>query len=289
MKKSLFIGVLSVFMLLTCGGAFSLTPDSETPHPVQKEAPDLVRIFSPGNVEPGMNVRDVVLIFSDGTVSGEVMGDCVVLGGKLELRREAVVEGDLVCIFSTVNIDRESVVKGSQVSIGSHQSTAAGHFLKDIFSAWDFLLALFLLLFFWKHVHIWTDRFLQVPARCVLEGFVAMLAFAPLLLLFAISIIGIFLIPFVPFLYLAGFVLGFAVMGNLAGDYIARMLKKEMSQPMKAILGLGAMLVAAKLVALVPLVGWLSAEMLKMVIRTAGLGLLWILISEAAKRRKAQA
>jgi len=248
---------------------------------------DFVRIFGSGSIDEGEQVNDVVLIFSDGTIRGDVMGSCVVIGGKARIADSATVKGDLVSIFSSLSISRHARLKGDRVNIGSYESTGIPDFVKTLFSSWDLMLAMLLLLIFWKFVLRMTDRFLMNPAASIVTGFFGLIGFIPLIVLLAISIVGILLIPVVPLLYYFSFVLGFAVTGMVIGNEISHRSGKEMTQPLKAILVLLAVLIVIKLCALFPLIGPLTAEVIKMVIRTAGLGLLFIVIWDAVKKRKA--
>jgi len=251
------------------------------------EENDFVRIFGSGSIDEGEKVNDAVLIFSDGTIRGDVMGSCVVIGGKARITDSATVKGDLVSLFSSLSISRHARLNGDRVNIGSYESTGIPDFVKTLFSSWDLMLAMLLLLFFWKFVLRMTDRFLINPAASIVTGFFGLIGFIPLIVLLAISIVGILLIPVVPLLYYFSFVLGFAVTGMVIGNEISHRSGKELTQPVKAILGLLAVLIAIKLCALFPLIGPLTAEVIKMVIRTAGLGLLFIVIWDAVKKRKA--
>lgn len=248
---------------------------------------DFVRIFGSGTVQEDEKVNDAVLIFSDGVIKGDVQGSCVVIGGKARLTDSATVKDDLVSIFSSLSISRHAKVKGSRVNIGSYESTGVPDFVKTLFSSWDLMLALLLLLIFWRFVMRMTDRFLINPAACLVTGFFGLIGFIPLIVLLAISIVGILLLPLIPFLYFFSFVIGFAVTGVILGNVISEKSGKEFSQPLKSIIGLLAVLILLKLAALFPIVGSLSAEVLKMVIRTAGLGLLYMVIWDAVKKKKA--
>ncbi len=249
---------------------------------------DFVRIFGSGTVEDGEKVNDAVLIFSEGVIKGEVQGSCVIIGGKARLTDSATVKHDLVSIFSALTLSRHAKVQGDKVNIGSYESTGVPDFVKTLFSSWDLMLALLLLLIFWRFVIRVTDRFLINPATCLVTGFFGLIGFIPLIVLLAISIVGILLIPLVPFLYFFSFVLGFAVTGHILGNSISYKSGKELSQPLKSILGLLAVLIILKLTAIFPIVGSLSVEVMKMVIRTAGLGLLYVLIWDAVKKKKAE-
>lgn len=298
MKKYLFLMILFCLCFAqpaagaSRGASFGISPDSlasDFPKGADGESVenDIVRIFGNATVEHDETVKDAVFIFSEGTIKGALSGDCVAIGGKLHLKDGARLDGDLVTIFSTLERDRGVEVRGSQVNIGSYETSGLTGFIEGIFSAWDFMLALLLLLFFWRYAHRLTDRFLLNPSSCALTGFLGLMGFVPALVLLAISIAGILLIPLLPFLYLWGFTLGFAVMGNLMGEKISRLAGKEFRQPVKAILGLLAILVMLKLLALFPLLGALTAEVIKMVMRTLGLGLLLQTLWEGARSRKA--
>lgn len=243
---------------------------------------DMVRIFSSGTLQEWEEAGDVVLLFSDGAIRGKVKGDCVCIGGRLSIKNSAEIEGDLVTLLCTLDKSKEAHVKGDEVTIASWDPG----FIKSIFMAWDFILALLIALFFWKHVHIFTDRFLMNPASGFLTGFLGLLSFVPLILLLVVSIAGILIIPLVPLFYFFGFALGFAVIGNLIGERIARLMGRDIQQPLRIVLGLLAILLIVKLVALFPLLGGLTAELLKMIIRTFGLGLLFIVVWEAARKKR---
>lgn len=247
---------------------------------------DVVRIFGSASVDEKEQVRDVVLIFSDGSIKGHVSGDCVVIGGRLHLYDGARIEQDLVTILSSLTRDRGAVVKGDTVNIGGYETGGVASTLKGVFGSFDFLLALLLLLLGWRWIQFLTDRFLMNPASSFLTGFLAFLAFIPAIILLAISIVGILCIPLLPIFYYVGFSVGFAIMGNMLGGRIADLLKKEMQQPLRSILGLVALLIILKAMALFPIMGGLTAELIKMLIRTFGLGVLLAAFWSAARRSK---
>ncbi|MDQ7825200.1 MAG: hypothetical protein RDV48_20530 [Candidatus Eremiobacteraeota bacterium] len=255
--------------------------------PAKEGENDFIRIFGSGTIDEGEKVNDAVLIFSDGVIKGEVRGDCVVIGGKARLTDSAIVKKDLVSIFSALSTGRRTIVRGNRVNIGSYESTGVPDFVKTLFSCWDLMLALLLLLIFWRFVIRMTDRFLLNPAACLVTGFFGLIGFIPLIVLLAISIVGILLIPLIPALYFFSFVAGFAVTGTILGNTISDKSGKEFSQPLKSILGLLAALIILKVMALFPLIGPLSAEVMKMIIRTAGLGLLIVMLWDAVKKKKA--
>lgn len=246
---------------------------------------DFVKIFGTGTLDEGLDANDVVLIGSEGTIRGNVKGDCVVVGGKLHLKHGASVSGDLVSVFSSVDKDRDVLINGSQVNIGSYESTGIPGFIKGILSAWDLMIALILLLVSWRFVNVLTDRLQVNPGSAFMTGFLGLICFVPLIIILAISIIGIVMIPILPLFYIVGFGFGFAVMANLMGDKIADLMKKDVSQPVRAIIGLISILILLKIISLFPILGGLTAEVIKMIMRTVGLGLIIGVLWQAIKRK----
>ena len=246
----------------------------------------IVRIFGMGNLEAGNKVDSVVLIFSEGTISGRISDDCVVIGGKVNLRRGAEIGGDMVTILSSVNKDKTVKIKGDEVSIFTYQASGVLEMVKSIFTSWDILLALLFILFFWRYIKGLTDRFLSNPMSPFLSGFLWLILFIPLIIVLAISILGIFLIPLVPLIYMAGFAFGFAVMACYTGDKLAGLSGRDFKDPLRSVAGLFIILLIFKIISFFPLLGGLSVEVIKMIIRTMGLGLLISIIWESAFRKK---
>jgi hypothetical protein len=245
----------------------------------------LVRIFGAGNTESGKITDDVVLIFSEGTVRGEVMRDCVVIFGKVHIKRGTKINGDLVAIFSSIERDRDVTVKGDTINIASYEVSGIPSFIMSVFSSWDILMALILLLFFWRYVKNLTDRFVSNPASSFIAGFLWIIGFLPLIILLAVSIIGILLIPVVPLVYFIGFSFGFAVLGHMIGDKIASITGKECKEPARSVTGLFLILIIFKLIALFPVLGGLTVEVIKMLVRTFGLGLFIMTLWEASGKK----
>jgi len=247
---------------------------------------DIVRIFGTGNLDDGEMADSVVLIFSDGTINGVIQGDCVVIGGKVNLKRETVINGDLVAIFSSLNKERDVLVRGDEVCLFTYQTAGILTVVKSIFLSWDIFLAFILLLLGWKYVHGLTDRFTANPASYFIKGFIWLIGFIPLIIVLAISILGIFLIPLVPLIYMLGFAFGFAVFANYLGEKLASVTGKDFSQPFRAITGLIIILIVFKIISFFPLLGGLSVEVIKMIIRTFGLGLFISVLLERAWKKK---
>jgi len=285
MKKiCLYTIVISCLLVIFSINIFSQMSSAEERNSDEKEN-SLVRIFGAGNTESGKITDDVVLIFSEGTVRGEVMRDCVVIFGKVHIKRGTKINGDLMAIFSSIERDRDVTVKGDTINIASYEVSGIPSFIMSVFSSWDILMALILLLFFWRYVKNLTDRFVSNPASSFIAGFLWIIGFLPLIILLAVSIIGILLIPVVPLVYFIGFSFGFAVLGHMIGDKIASITGKECKEPARSVTGLFLILIIFKLIALFPVLGGLTVEVIKMLVRTFGLGLFIMTLWEASRRK----
>ncbi|MEQ8188272.1 MAG: hypothetical protein ABRQ39_09920 [Candidatus Eremiobacterota bacterium] len=285
MKKICFSSLIILFLIVSFSlKIFSQMNSSEDSSSEEREN-SLVRIFGAGNTESGKITNDVVLICSEGTVRGTVTSDCVVIFGKVHLKRGSEIQGDLVAICSSIERDRGVTVKGDTVNIASYEMSAVPSFIMSVFSSWDIVLALIILLFFRNYVRGLTDRFVSNPASSFIAGFLWLIGFIPLIILLAVSIIGILFIPLVPLLYFLGFSFGFAVLGHMIGDKIASVTGKECKEPARSVIGLFLVLIIFKLIALFPVLGGLTVEVIKMLVRTFGLGLFIMTLWEASKRK----
>jgi len=246
----------------------------------------LVRIFGSGNLEAKRKTGDVVLVFSEGTIDGEVERDCVVIGGKIHLKGDSVIRGDLVTVFSSIDKSSSARVCGDEVNILSYDTSGIPNFIHGVFSSWDILLALILILFSWKYVNSLSDRFSVNPASGFITGFLMLIAFIPIVILLLVTIVGIFLIPLLPVIYITGFAFGFAIVANLLGDKIAHLTSRNIEEPLKSAIGLMVLLMLFKVIGWFPLLGGLTVEVIKMIIRTMGFGVFFGVIWERYRRKK---
>src|SRR4051812_49421090 len=69
-------------------------------------------------VKEGEEVHDVVVIGGSATVNGKVTGDCVVIGGTVELGPKAELERDLTVVGGVLDADPEAKINGNRVVIG---------------------------------------------------------------------------------------------------------------------------------------------------------------------------
>ncbi|MTI94298.1 MAG: hypothetical protein FH749_02265 [Firmicutes bacterium] len=103
MKKTILLALIMVFLLT--GTALAASGD-------------IVRISGNVNILAGEVVDgDVVVIMGNVTVDGQVNGDVVTIVGKTILGPEGSIQGDAVSIIGGVDADNHSAVNGSVVSL----------------------------------------------------------------------------------------------------------------------------------------------------------------------------
>src|SRR5262245_58424207 len=79
----------------------------------------VVRIFSDATVAPNERViGDVVAVFGNADVSGDVSGDVVAVLGQVRLHKGAVVDGDVVSVGGRLQQEDGVSVNGETVSVG---------------------------------------------------------------------------------------------------------------------------------------------------------------------------
>lgn len=105
--------------------------DDDTGFEVQTDqgtirAADYVRFGESVHVGPDEHiVGDIVVIANGLLVEGKVSGDCVVIGGDLELAPRAIVDGEVVCIGGTLTLGDSSRVEMNVTNVWGHLKMAA--------------------------------------------------------------------------------------------------------------------------------------------------------------------
>lgn len=211
---------------------------------VETDGDDRVSFGQSIHIGPGESAGDAVCIGCSVTVEGEVDGDAVSVGGRVELMpgatiggnavavggrvdvaAGATIEGDAVAVGSSVHIEEGGVVEGQRSSVGWGDGFLGGRhgFLPFDFSGsfadliWSILRALLLalmaaivILFVREPVERASRRLLDEPWKAIFAGLLTQLLFFPVLVLvtviLAVSIIGIPLLVLVPVAVLAFFV-----------------------------------------------------------------------------------
>ena len=208
---------------------------------VETDGDDRVSFGQSIRIGPGESAGDAVCIGCAVTVEGEVDGDAVAVGGRVELKpgstvggnavavggrvdvaSGATVEGDAVAVGASVHIEEGGVVEGQRSSVGWGGGFPGGRhgFFPFDFSGsfadffWSLLRALILalvaaivILFVRDPVERTSRRLVEEPWKAIFAGLLTQLLFFPVLVvvtvILAVSIIGIPLLVLVPVAVLA--------------------------------------------------------------------------------------
>lgn len=197
--------------------------------------------------------RDVVRVFQgDVTIKqGEIVqGDVVCVGGSVELEPGSVVQGDAVAVGGSITVDQGALVLGQAVSVlgevdvargaqvmGEHVQVGLGRifggsrrhrFLTALGPFGLFpTIALFALIYLvgLLVLRMWPERVRNVglamfesPVRSFVVGFLCWLLLLPLVILLAISIVGIPLIPLLPIIVFLSIVVGLSSFALRIGE-----------------------------------------------------------------------
>jgi hypothetical protein len=217
--------------------------------------------------------KDVLVVGSEVTISGEIGDSFVGLGARVLLKPTAVIRGDLVILGGTLVREDGSQVKGDTVYFKSEEISAK--FLKEgirgffSFSILPFFLILkFVSLFIWvilavivaglfpKNVTLAAAELRRSAAPILGIGLIASIAFSFLVLFSAVLSIILIGIPILMALTLAGIIIkvfGRVVCLFVLGESLAKAFHKPAISPIAgAMLGL----LAVGFIGCVPIVGF---------------------------------
>jgi hypothetical protein len=224
------------------------THEPEAPHPpedsedrrVREHIGERVAVFGRVNVERDQVVDgQVVTVFGSSRIDGEVRDQVVSVFGSIELGPESRVDGDVTVVAGQLHRAPGSVVTGSAREIGLggtpsfsihampwwdtmymfHPFSYTARLMGTVFRLiLLMLLGAIALLIAREPVERIADRMTAEPLKAAVVGVLAELLFFPLLVLtcviLAITIIGIPLLLFVPFLIVG---LLFVLLGGFIG------------------------------------------------------------------------
>jgi len=230
---------------------------------------DRVQIGKSLRIEAGEEVRDVVVMGGSLEVAGHVRGDVAVIGGSVTIEPGAVVEGDVAAMGGAVDVQPGAVVHGDKASLGGpmgevigglalssmHDHRSGGGVLFDMLSkllraSILFVLALLFLSFMPQRAARVREYMLRRPGKSVLAGVIMAVAIAPACVLFAVTVIGIPLIPVMFLFLMALLVVGLTAFLTWLGERIP--IFKDRKSPVVA-LAIGVVLFLV--VSLVPVAG----------------------------------
>jgi uncharacterized membrane protein len=232
---------------------------------------DVVRLFGNITVKQGQIVQgDVVCV--GGSIDLEsgsvVQGDAVAVGGNVTVNEGALVLGQAVAVLGDVDVDRGGQVMGEHVQVGLGKI-----FPRPKHSGWLRRLgpfglfptiALFAIMYLVGLValRMWPERVRNVshamfesPVRAFTVGFLCWLLLLPLVVLLAISIVGIPIIPLLPVIIFLSIVVGLSSLALRIGEALPAGPGQRFVPP--AALGMG--MTVLLLLAFVP---WLGISLL---------------------------
>ncbi len=254
---------------------------------------DLVRVGSSVVLNPGERVPNLVVVFGDATVDGDVDRDLVVVGGNAHLNGK--VGGDLVVVLGSAKLGPNARVQGDSTVVLGPCDQAPGaviHGEQFDLNPGDILGKLRPLLqwarhglllgrplapgvgwawWVWAlHLMVYLGLVLVLPrptAACAqtLETnalaafFVGLLGFillVPLSLVLAISGVGLLVLPFLACAVVAAVLIGKGATFQYLGLQVVRRLNPEASAASLAAFGVGAALITV--VYLIPFLGFLA-------------------------------
>ena len=215
--------------------------------------------------------RDVVVVAGSAVVEGAVKGDLVVVAGDAKLGPEAEVRRDVVVIGGPLDADPTAKIGREKVLVsGAGFGWVFGWVTKGLMwarpmppqFAWAWMLAgLFLLgyvllaLIFPRSVQVCVDTLHKQPLGSFFLGLLVFILFGPLVVLLAISVIGIVIIPFLLCAMVAAFLFGKVAVYRYTGQQIGSQVGLAALQEPLLALVLGAVLFY--LLYTIPVVGFI--------------------------------
>lgn len=228
MKKTLFVLLVSllVFGLVT---------------PVLAGDRTVVRIGRDITIDADERADDVVAIGGDIRIYGMVRGDAVAVGGSVYLEEDAEVHGDAVAVGGDIYEEEGSYVRGDIVEVDAFNWGGLRHgfhFGGPHFWGWPWgfkvlgfigclALGLILAVLLPKQLDAVSERIRKTPLPVLGYGFVGILLVVPVLIVLAISIVGILLIPIELAAVVFFGLFGYYAVARVIGDKLSQSLGKE--------------------------------------------------------------
>lgn len=233
--------------------------DYERPERAVRSTGDRVRVGASIHIDSDELVDgDVVAVFGAVRIDGTVTGDVVAVGGSVRLGPDALIEGDVTAVGGTIDRAQGAHVMGSidEVAwggpdvrvrgpqfhapflegIGGLVGTVVGIILLGAFVSLAYLVAR-------RPVERMAYRVATSPWKSALVGLVAQILFFPVLVLLvvllAVSIIGIPLLLVIPFALVAlllGVLVGFTAVARQLGGAAERRFGWQHDSPFIAVL-----------------------------------------------------
>jgi uncharacterized RDD family membrane protein YckC len=225
----------------------------------------------------GKVTGDVVTVGGDITADGDIGGDAVAVLGGLTLLPGAKVGGDAVGVGGKVDVAEGATVSGTQqgINIGFGNATVPG-WLKlwlqhSVFklrpmapqvpwlwalTAIMFLIYLLIVVVFPHPVQACVEELTRRPATTFLMGLLTKLLLPLVLLILAITGLGVFVIPFVLAALFLGAIVGKAALFVALGQAVLKPLHSP--APQRPVIGLMVGFLVIILLYMIPVIGLLA-------------------------------
>lgn len=236
-------------------------------------------------IESGATLDGTLTAVGGNTVvDGQVTGTVHAYGGALALGQTARVLGDVRTFYATFDPTAGSRVEGTveagagaplYFSLPADMRAPAGMAARAVAarnpgdavlrSLAVGLVAALLMAALPLRVGRVRDTMLRRPGRAGLDGFVTFLVVVLVLVLLAVTLIGIPLAIAGGMLLYATVLFGFIAFGDAVGSYLASSFKQSWTPPMRAGVGAFSLSLALLVLQIVPVVGGLAGFLLALV------------------------
>ncbi len=225
----------------------------------------IIKIGHDAVVEVDMRVDDVVAVGGDVKVYGTVHGDAVAVGGDIYLGEDASVYGDVVAVGGSIYEDEGSVIHGDITEVDAFNFDGFNYHWPFRGFYWGFriftfigclALGLILAVLMPQQLDRVSDNIKENPLPVILYGLLGFVLVVPILVILAISIVGIVLIPVELLAVVFGSMFGYYAVARVIGEKLSSALGKE---SVSILLALVFGLVVLGLVDMIPFFGNLIA------------------------------
>ncbi|OGB89814.1 hypothetical protein A2625_05110 [candidate division WOR-1 bacterium RIFCSPHIGHO2_01_FULL_53_15] len=237
----------------------------------------VIKVGESVTIPLGADVRSVVAVGGSITVLGQVREDVVAVGGSVFLKESASVGGDTVSIGGKVIKEVGAATGGdiTEISAGGF-SPAIAYFAKGgllkglaVFSLLTFIsfviMAVILVALFTPQLGAVSGALERDFLRNFLIGLLITIIFVPVIVVLAVSLVGVVLIPVWVIVISAACIFGYIAAGHLLGKKALQAFRRT-NQSMMAETVTGIVLLS--IVGLVPVGGFI----IKMIAVFCGLG-----------------
>ena len=266
--------------------------------PAGETAHDVVVVLGSASID-GTVEGDLVVVSGDLTLNGTAEHDVVVVGGKVILGPTAKIKNEAILVGSSLTRDPQATIEGNVAEILPNlhlpqlrglldwvsQGLMAGRLLPPgvpwVRAAIAVFLVIFLLiaLLFKRPLLAGVETIEARPIASFFAGFLVFLLMVPVMILLAVSVVGIVLIPFLVSALVFAFLLGHVVIYQTVGFRFSEKLRAPGWPSVIAML-LGAAIFVV--LYMVPILGFLMWKLVTIL----GIGAVTVAAFQSFRREK---